>query len=72
MAVLSPPPKLQFFDANGVPLVGGKLYSYAAGTTTPLATYTSASETTFNTNPIILNSRGEAEVWLGSPLYKFN
>ena len=71
MAVLSPPPKLQFFDANGVPLVGGKLYSYAAGTTTPLATYTSAAETTFNTNPIILNSRGEAEVWLGSPLYKF-
>ena len=71
MAVLSPPPKLQFFDANGVPLAGGKLYSYAAGTTTPLATYTSAAETTFNTNPIILNSRGEAEVWLGSPLYKF-
>jgi hypothetical protein len=70
MASLSPPPKLQFFDANGVPLVGGKLYSYAAGTTTPLATYTSAAETTFNTNPIILNSRGEAEVWLGSPLYK--
>jgi hypothetical protein len=71
MAVLSPPPKLQFFDAAGVPLVGGKLYSYAAGTTTPLATYTSAAETAFNTNPIILNSRGEAEVWLGSPLYKF-
>jgi hypothetical protein len=70
MAVLSPPPKLQFFDANGVPLVGGKLYSYAAGTTTPLATYTSAAETTFNTNPIILDARGEAEVWLGSPLYK--
>jgi hypothetical protein len=71
MANLSPSPKLQFFDANGVPLVGGKLYSYAAGTTTPLATYTSSAETTFNTNPIILNSRGEAEVWLGSPLYKF-
>jgi len=71
MAVLSPPPKLQFFDAAGVPLVGGKLFSYAAGTTTPLATYTSAAETAFNTNPIILNSRGEAEVWLGSPLYKF-
>jgi hypothetical protein len=71
MANLSPPPKLQFFDAAGVPLVGGKLYSYAAGTTTPLATYTSAAETTFNTNPIVLNSRGEAEVWLGSPLYKF-
>jgi hypothetical protein len=71
MATLSPPPKLQFFDANGVPLAGGKLYSYAAGTTTPLATYTSAAETTFNTNPLILNSRGEAEAWLGSLLYKF-
>jgi len=71
MANLSPPPKLQFFDANGVPLAGGKLYSYAAGTTTPLATYTSAGETAFNTNPVILNARGEAEVWLGAPLYKF-
>ena len=71
MANLSPSPKLQFFEANGVPLVGGKLYSYAAGTTTPLATYTSSAETTFNTNPIILNARGETEVWLGSPLYKF-
>lgn len=70
MANLSPSPKLQFFDANGVPLVGGKLYSYAAGTTTPLATYTSAAETTFNTNPIILNSRGEAEVWLGPAALK--
>ena len=70
MAILSPPPKLQFFDANGVLLVGGKLYSYAAGTSTPLATYTSAAETTSNTNPIILNARGEAEVWLGTPLYK--
>lgn len=71
MAVLSPTPKQQFFDANGVPLVGGKLYSYAAGTTTPLATYASSTEATFNTNPIILNSRGEAEVWLGSRAYKF-
>lgn len=70
MATLSPPPKLQFFDANGVPLAGGKLYSYAAGTTTPLATYASAGETAFNTNPIILNARGEAEVWLGTPQYK--
>ena len=70
MASLSPAPKLQFFDANGVPLAGGKLYSYAAGTTTPLATYTSAAGTVANTNPIILNSRGEAEVWLGSAAYK--
>jgi parallel beta-helix repeat protein len=67
---LSPAPKLQFFDANGNPLVGGKLYSYAAGTTTPLATYTSNTTTTANTNPVILNSRGEAGVWLSSSYYK--
>ena len=40
MAILSPLPKMQFFSTAGVPLVGGKLYTYAAGTTTPLATYT--------------------------------
>ena len=33
----------QFFDNNGAPLTGGKLYTYAAGTTTPQATYTSIS-----------------------------
>ena len=69
-ATLSPAPKLQFFDAAGVPLVGGKLYSYQAGTTTPLATYTSQNGVTPNTNPIILDSRGEANVWLGSAPYK--
>lgn len=70
MANLSPSPKLQFFAADGTPLVGGKLYSYAAGTTTPLATYTDASGSTPNTNPIILDSRGEGNVWLGSASYK--
>jgi hypothetical protein len=70
MANLSPAPKLQFFDANGNPLVGGKLYSYQAGTTTPLATFTDAGGATPNANPIILDSRGEANVWLSSALYK--
>ena len=37
-AALSPAPKLQFFDSNGNPLTGGKVYTYAAGTTTPLST----------------------------------
>lgn len=71
MATISPLPKLQFFDANGDPLVGGKLYTYAAGTTTPLATYTSQLATNPASNPIILNARGEAEVWLGANAYKF-
>lgn len=70
MAILSPAPKLQFFDANGAPLVGGKLYSFAAGTTTPLPTYTSASGLVANSNPVILDSRGEAAVWLADSSYK--
>jgi len=64
MASLSPTPKLQFFGTDGLPLVGGKLYTYAAGTTTPLATYTDYTGNTQNTNPVILDSNGEADVWL--------
>ena len=63
MAVLAPQPKAQFFDANGSPLVGGKVYTYAAGTTTPLATYTDAGAGTPNTNPVILDARGECNLW---------
>jgi hypothetical protein len=61
---LSPSPKQQFFNASGSPLVGGKVYTYAAGTTTPLATYQDSSGTVSNTNPIILDSRGECNLWL--------
>jgi hypothetical protein len=67
---IATPPKLQFFSSSGVPLSGGKLYSYAAGTTTPLATYTSSSGGTANTNPVILDSRGEANVWFNAVSYK--
>jgi len=69
-AALTPVPKIQFFADDGTPLVGGKLYSYAAGTTTPLATYTTYAGTVANTNPVILDSRGEANVWLGANVYK--
>jgi hypothetical protein len=62
--IQSPAPKLQFFDNNGAPLAGGKLYTYEAGTTTPTPTYGNKAGTTVNTNPIILDARGEAEVWL--------
>lgn len=71
MASIAPTPKLQFLDNAGNPLVGGKLYTYAAGTTTPLATYTNAGGLTSNANPVILDSRGEADVWLGTSQYKF-
>jgi hypothetical protein len=64
----------QFFDNNGVPLAGGLLYTYAAGTTTPLATYTTSAGNIANTNPIVLDSAGRVpnEIWLTSTLaYKF-
>jgi len=67
---LSPTPKLQFFDANGNPLAGGLLYTYEAGSTTPLATYTDSTGVSANTNPIVLDSRGEANVWLDADSYK--
>ncbi|CAB4164194.1 hypothetical protein UFOVP830_8 [uncultured Caudovirales phage] len=58
----------QFFDNNGTILSGGKLYTYSAGTTSPLATYTSSTAVTLNPNPIILDSAGRvpAEVWVNS------
>jgi hypothetical protein len=71
MATISPVPFLQFIDANGAPLAGGKLYTYVAGTTTPLATYTTYTGATPNANPVILDSAGRASVWLGVGSYKF-
>lgn len=64
----------QFFDNNGTPLVGGKLYTYAAGTTTPQATYTTAAGNVAHTNPIVLDSGGRVptgEIWLTYAAYKF-
>ena len=71
MAVLTPTPKTAFVDAAGEPLVGGLLYTYIAGTSTLQATYTDSTAATANTNPIVLDSRGEANVWLGGAIYKF-
>jgi hypothetical protein len=64
----------QFFDNNGIPLSGGLLYAYQAGSSTPLATYTTISGTVANSNPIVLNSSGrlDNEVWLTyGYFYKF-
>ena len=73
MASLTPTPKQQIYGSDGNPLVGGKIYTYSAGTTTPLATYTDAGGLTANTNPIILNSLGQANIWLApSSSYKFS
>jgi len=65
----------QFFDNNGKPLSGGKLFTYAAGSTTPAATFTSSLGITAHTNPIVLDAAGRVpggEIWLTDGIiYKF-
>ena len=64
----------QFFDNSGNPLSGGKIETYAAGTTTPQVTYTTSAGNVAHTNPIVLNSVGRVptgEIWLTSVPYKF-
>ena len=55
-------PKFQAFDSNGNPLSGGLLYTYIVGTTTEKATYTTATAAVEQSNPIVLNARGESTV----------
>lgn len=56
----------QFFDNNGLPLAGGLIYQYQAGSSAPLATYTTNAGTIPNSNPIILDSAGRLanEIWM--------
>ena len=70
---LMPNPRIQFVDPNGVPLAGGFLHSYQAGTSTPLATYhiDTLGSLTPNQNPIVLDSTGSAEVRILPQAYKF-
>lgn len=70
-AVPMPTPEIQYLDQNGVPLSGAYLCTYAAGTSTPQATYTDNTAGTPNTNPIVLDTAGRASVWVGPLLYKF-
>lgn len=65
----------QLFDNNGDPLTGGKVFTYAAGTTTNQTTYTNASGSVPHSNPIILDAAGRVpggEIWLtDGSVYKF-
>lgn len=63
-AFLTPSAKQQFFDNAGAPAAGFKLYTFAAGTGNPQATYTDSAQSVANTNPIILDARGEAVIYL--------
>jgi hypothetical protein len=65
----------QFFTNTGSVLTGGKLYTYAAGTTTPLTSYTTNSGDVLRTNPVVMDAAGRVpdggEIWITSALYKF-
>lgn len=67
---LVPMPKAQFFDNSGNPLAGGFVCTFAAGTTTPLVTYTDSTGGTPNSIPVVLDSAGRANIWLGTSPYK--
>lgn len=62
--------KFEGFDSNGDPLAGGKLYTYAAGTLTPLSSYTDQGGASPNANPVVLDSAGRASVWLAQSAYR--
>lgn len=66
----------QFFTNTGAVLTGGKIYTYAAGTTTPATTYTTSGGSTAWSNPIVLDAAGRVsgsgEIWLADGVqYKF-
>jgi hypothetical protein len=65
---IQPYPRLKAFKDDGSFASGYKLWSYAAGTSTPLATYTDQTGNTQNANPVILDGSGEASVWLDASL----
>jgi hypothetical protein len=65
--MLTPQGKQSYNDNAGNPLAGGKVWTYAAGTNTPKTTWSDAGETAPNTNPVILDARGEAVIfWDGA------
>ncbi|MGX5885238.1 hypothetical protein MJ546_33925, partial [Burkholderia gladioli] len=69
MASILPNGKTQFIDQNGRPLVGGKVFFYEPNTETFKDTFTDSSMTTPNSNPVILDGKGQATIW-GSGTYR--
>jgi hypothetical protein len=72
-AALSPFPRLQLSDDDGVPLAGGFVYTYESGaSTTPQSVYTTAAGNIAHTNPVELDAAGRATIFLGDGLtYRF-
>src|SRR4051812_23216092 len=64
----------QFFGLGGLPLNLGTITTYAAGSTTPLVTYTTSAGSVQNANPIVLGTDGRPpnEIWLTGVAYRFD
>jgi hypothetical protein len=60
----------QYFDNSGHACAGCKLASFAAGTSTPLATFSDPAGVFPNANPTILDSAGRARIYLTGAAYK--
>lgn len=69
MASLLPSIRYRVVTDAGAPIPGAKVYTYAAGTSTPKASYTSSTAGVANANPVIADARGEVLMWL-SGAYK--
>jgi hypothetical protein len=64
----------QFFNNSGTPNAGGLIYTYQAGSSTLLTTYTTVNGNIANTNPIVLDAYGRtpSEIWMQTGYsYKF-
>ena len=70
LTTLCPMPRFREFSNAGAPLAGGQLYTAQPGTVAgpaqsfPKATYTGPTEGVANTNPVVLDAAGRADVWL--------
>lgn len=71
MPAVAPVPYVPYrqFTDDGHPLAGGRLYPYAAGTDTPLATYQDPQGTVLHSHPVVLDDAGYAPLYLlaGTP-----
>jgi len=68
----APSPVFTGLDSNGDPVAAGLLFTYLAGTSTKVATYTDVDLSSANTNPIVLDSAGRATIFLDQGVsYKF-
>lgn len=68
---LAPVAHLQFLSPTGVPLANGKVFTYDAGTTNLRNTYKDSGGVIQNTDPVVLDQGGFADIWLANQAYKF-